>query len=113
MRIAGEQFPPPPGGRRIPSVVSVKSNSEERPNARDLLATVNSASSGASTSWIAFLGSMAYLAVTLSGVTHVQLLLNEPTTLPFVNVKVPLDTFFVAGPLAFVLLHFGLLLQHV
>ena len=56
---------------------------------------------------------MAYLAVTLSGVTHVQLLLNEPTTLPFVNVKVPLDTFFVAGPLAFVLLHFGLLLQHV
>jgi len=109
--ISHQSIASPQRGRRIPPIANGKS--EERPNARDLLATVNSASSGASTSWIAFLGTMAYLAVTLSGVTHVQLLLNEPTTLPFVNVKVPLDTFFVAGPLAFVLLHFGLLLQHV
>jgi uncharacterized protein YjbI with pentapeptide repeats len=109
--ISHQSIASPPRGRRIPPIANGKS--EERPNARDLLATVNSASSGASTSWIAFLGSMAYLAVTLSGVTHVQLLLNEPTALPFVNVKVPLDTFFVAGPLAFVLLHFGLLLLNL
>jgi uncharacterized protein YjbI with pentapeptide repeats len=56
---------------------------------------------------------MAYLAVTLGGVTHADLLLNNDTTLPFVNVKVQLATFFVMAPLAFVLVHFSLLLQHV
>ena len=112
--ISLQPFPPRQSGRRIPTILSAKASSDDdRPNARDLLGTVNSASGAAGTSWIAFLGTMAYLAVTLGGVTHAQLLLNEPTTLPFVNVKVPLDTFFVAGPLAFVLLHFSLLLQHV
>ena len=104
---------PPPRGRRIPSVGSGKDKGEDRPNARDLLATVNSASEGAAATWIAFLGTMAYLAVTLGGVTHVDLLLNNDTTLPFVNVKGPLATFFVMAPLAFVLVHFSLLLQHV
>jgi uncharacterized protein YjbI with pentapeptide repeats len=104
---------PPPRGRRIPAVGSGKDKGEDRPNARDLLATVNSASEGAAATWIAFLGTMAYLAVTLGGVAHVDLLLNNDTTLPFVNVKVPLATFFVMAPLAFVLVHFSLLLQHV
>src|SRR5437899_10449603 len=105
---------PPPRSRRIPPVATTKADAgEDRPNARDLLATVNSASSGASTSWIAFFGTMAYLAVTLSGITHVDLLLDRETTLPFVSVKVPWTAFFVAAPLAFVLVHFGLLLQHV
>ena len=104
---------PQPRGRRIPPVGSGKDKGEDRPNARDLLATVNSASEGAAATWIAFLGTMAYLAVTLGGVTHVDLLLNNDTTLPFVNVKVPLATFFVMAPLAFVLVHFSLLLQHV
>jgi uncharacterized protein YjbI with pentapeptide repeats len=92
---------------------TAKPKADDRPNARDLLATVNSASEGAAATWIAFLGTMAYLAVTLGGVSHVDLLLNNDTTLPFVNVKVPLATFFVAAPLAFVLVHFSLLLQHV
>ena len=56
---------------------------------------------------------MAYLAVTLSGITHVDLLLDRETTLPFVGFKVLFTSFFVAAPLAFVLVHFGLLLQHV
>jgi hypothetical protein len=101
-----------PRGRRIRPAGSDVDKGEDRPNARDLLASVNSASSGASASWIAFLGTMAYLAVTLSGITHVDLLLDKETTLPFVGVKVPITAYFVAAPLAFVLMHFGLLLQH-
>jgi uncharacterized protein YjbI with pentapeptide repeats len=110
--IGGNAALSPSRGRRIPSVGSGKDKGEDRPNARDLLASVNSASSGASTSWIAFIGTMAYLAVTLGGITHVDLLLDKETTLPFVSVKVPLTAFFVAAPLAFLLVHFGLLLQH-
>ncbi len=99
--------------RRIPPIPSPKSsNGEDRPNARDLLDSVNTASGAASASWIAFLGAMAYLAVALGGVSHVDLLLNNDTKLPFVDVKVPLNTFFVMAPLAFVLVHFALLVQH-
>ncbi len=105
---------PPPGGRRIPAIAPAKpAKTEDRPNARDLLASVNSASEGATATWLAFLGAMAYLAVTLGGVTHVDLLLNNDTTLPFINVKVPLATFFFVAPIAFVLVHFSLLLQHL
>jgi hypothetical protein len=115
MRHSGSRdFSPPRWKRRrIPTAPAKPAKSEERPNTRDLLGAVNSASSGASTSWIAFLGTMAYIAVTLSGITHVDLLLDRETTLPFVGVKVPLTAFFVAAPLTFVLVHFGLLLQHV
>jgi uncharacterized protein YjbI with pentapeptide repeats len=112
--ISRQLFPPPQSGRRIPPIAATKTDTgEDRPNARDLLGTVNSASEGAAATWLAFLGTMAYLAVTLGGVTHVDLLLNNDTTLPFVSVKVPLVTFFVMAPLAFVLVHFSLLLQHV
>src|ERR1700674_4068279 len=96
--------PPLQSGRHVPPIA--KDKGEDRPDARDLLGTVNSASSGANTSWIAFLSAMAYLAVTLSGITHVDLLLDKETTLPFVGVKVPLTAFVVAAPLAFVLVHF-------
>jgi uncharacterized protein YjbI with pentapeptide repeats len=108
-RISRQPLPQPLGRRRPPA--AAKSKQED--SARDLLASVNSASEGATATWLAFLGTMAYLAVTLGGVTHFDLLLNNDTTLPFVNVKVPLETFFVMAPLAFVLVHFSLLLQHV
>lgn len=86
--------------------------SEGAPSLRDLLGAVNSASAGARNAWLAFLGLLAYLVVTLAGISHKDLLLNEATTLPFVNVKIPLTGFFTAAPVVLLFFHFGLLVQH-
>ncbi|MEM7222355.1 MAG: pentapeptide repeat-containing protein [Pseudomonadota bacterium] len=79
---------------------------------RELLTTANGASGPARNAWLAFLGLLAYLLITLAGVTHVDLLLNSPVTLPIANVKIPLFSFFLAAPFLFVLVHLGLLVQH-
>ena len=82
------------------------------PSLRDLLKAANDASSGGRNAWLAFIGLMAYLVVTLAGVTHKDLLLNEATNLPFVNVKIPLTGFFGFAPIVLLFFHFGLLVQH-
>ncbi len=68
-----------------------------------LLAAANAASGPARNAWLAFLGLLAYLLVTLAGVTHKDLLLNSPTKLPIVGVEIPLFSFFLAAPFLFVL----------
>ena len=94
-----------------PKEEAAKPNGNHR-SPEDLLGNVNGASGAARNAWLAFLGVTVYLLVTLAGVRHQDLLLNTPTTLPFINVKVPLNSFFVVGPLVFVLVHMGLLVQH-
>ena len=89
-----------------------EASEKDAPSLRDLLAAVNAASAGARNAWLAFLGLMAYLVVTLAGITHRDLLLNAPTTLPFVNVKIPLTGFFASAPIVLLFFHFGLLVQH-
>jgi uncharacterized protein YjbI with pentapeptide repeats len=79
---------------------------------RALLASANDASGPARNAWLAFLGLLAYLLVTLAGVTHADLLLNSPVTLPIINVKIPLFSFFLSAPFLFLLVHLGLLVQH-
>ena len=44
------------------------------------------------------MGLIAYLLVTLAGVTHVDLLLNSPVRLPIINVEIPLFSFFLYQP---------------
>ena len=79
---------------------------------RKLLDTANSASAAARNAWLGFLFIMAYLAVTLAGVSHKDLVLNTATKLPFVNVEIPLIGFFSFAPIVLLLAHFGLLVQH-
>ena len=77
-----------------------------------LLEAVNGASAAARNGWLGYLALMAYLVVTLSGITHKELLLNTPTTLPLINVGIPLTGFFAFAPAALLAVHFGLLVQH-
>lgn len=80
--------------------------------AEDLLVAVNDASAQARNMWLAFLGVIAYLIITIAGTTHKSLLLNTPVKLPFLNVDIPLFSFFMYGPLVVLLFHLSLLLQH-
>ena len=77
-----------------------------------LLATANEAAGAARNAWLGFILVMAYLLVTIASTGHRDLLLNNPVTLPIVDVKLPLASFYVYAPLLFWLLHLGLFIQH-
>ena len=79
---------------------------------RELIDSVNAASETAQKYWIILLTLSTYLLVAIAGITHLDLLLDAPTNLPIVSVKVPLAGFFVAAPALLVAVHFTLLLQH-
>ncbi|MEO1281007.1 MAG: pentapeptide repeat-containing protein [Pseudomonadota bacterium] len=78
-----------------------------------LIAAVNAASAGARGAWFAFLAFTAYLFIAIAGVTHADLLLNAPVSLPILQVDIALSQFFLFAPILFVFLHFGVLFQHV
>ena len=82
-------------------------------DARRLLAAANEDSSAARTTWVFFLALMAYFFIAISGVSHKDLLLNSPVLLPFLSIGIELTGFFTFAPLVFVLVHIGLLIQHV
>lgn len=84
----------------------------ERPLA-ELLHDVNISSTAARNAWLLFLALMAYFFIALAGVSHKDLLLETPIELPLLQVAIPQRSFFLFGPLILVLVHFGLLLQHV
>jgi uncharacterized protein YjbI with pentapeptide repeats len=82
-------------------------------NPYSLLEALNRSSRAAGTAWLIFLGLMAYLLVTVAGVTHRDLLLNEGVLLPVLQVRIDLARFFRFAPLALLLLHAGLIGQLV
>jgi uncharacterized protein YjbI with pentapeptide repeats len=61
--------------------------------------------------WLSFLTFGTYLVITFAGVTHRDLLLETPITLPVLNAKLPLVTFFWVAPILFVIFHLYLLLS--
>lgn len=78
-----------------------------------LLADVNAASGPARNGWVVFIAVLAYFFITLAGITHTDLLLNTPVTLPVLQVDIGLRAFFIFAPAVLLLMHFNLLLQHV
>lgn len=82
-------------------------------NPYGLLESVNRSSRAASRAWLAFLLLLAYLAVTVAGVTHRDLLLNADITLPLLQAKIGLSRFFLWVPAVLLLAHVGVLLQLV
>ena len=48
----------------------------------------------------------------LAGVTHKDLLLNAPITLPILGISVALDRFFLFAPPFFILIHIGMMMQY-
>ncbi len=78
-----------------------------------LLGSVNASSDTARNAWLAFLVLNVYLMITISGVSHADLLLNSSVVLPLINVTIPLFSFFSIAPFMLVLVHLGLLVQHI
>lgn len=63
--------------------------------------------------WLSYLFVFFYLAIAAGGVTHRDLLFENPVKLPFLNVELPLTGFFFLGPLLFVIVHAYVLLHFV
>src|ERR1044072_592225 len=82
-------------------------------DAKELLDEANGASVPASSAWLAFLFLLAYVVVTLAGVSHKALLLNSPVKLPIINADIPLVGFFQYAPAMLLLVYLSLLVQHV
>src|SRR5262245_3863421 len=82
-------------------------------NPYNLLEAVNRSSGSANTAWLLFVGLMAYLLITVAGVTHKDLLLNTAITLPVLQVNIELTRFFLFAPIVLVLLHLGVVGQLV
>ena len=78
-----------------------------------LLNEANGASDSAWSSWLAFLLLLTYVVVTLAGVSHKALLLNNPVKLPIINADIPLVGFFQYAPALLLLVYLSLLIQHV
>src|SRR6478735_142935 len=81
--------------------------------AKGFLDEANAASDPARTAWLAFLLLLTYVVVTLTSVSHKDLLLNSPVRLPIINADIPLVGFFQYAPALLLLVYLSLLVQHV
>ena len=115
---------PAPADKTADALAALKAAKEwakaDRPaladKARDLEALRTSVVDAATVGfgiWITYLGALFYLALAAGGVTHKDLFFETPVKLPFLNVDLPLKSFFVLGPAVFVLLHAYVLLHFV
>ena len=80
---------------------------------KELADDVNRTSASARNGWLLFLALQAYFLIALAGLTHRELLLGTPIPLPLLQVQIELKAFFIFGPVMLVLVHMGILLQHV
>ena len=97
----------------MPDAARDPAENETPVNPYSLLEAVNSSSDTAHTAWLIFLAIMAYLMVAVAGVTHKDLLLETPVTLPILQVQIQLTQFFRFAPILLVLFHLGLISQLV
>jgi hypothetical protein len=84
----------------------------ERTSVEQLLEAANAAAAHARTIWVTFLLFATYLAITVGSTTHVDLLLENPVTLPLLNVELDLFTFYWVAPLFLLLYHLYTLVAH-
>jgi hypothetical protein len=76
-----------------------------------LQVAADAAASQVGSHYIAFLSFGLYLAITIGGTTHEQLLRVGPVELPIIGVALPLVAFYWIAPALFILFHFNLLTQ--
>ena len=55
--------------------------------------------------WLSYLFVHSYIAIAAGAVTHVDLLLERPVKLPFLNVELPLLAFFALSPFVVLIIH--------
>jgi len=92
---------------------SVAADEETPVNPYSLLEAVNGSSDSAHVAWLIFLGIMTYFMIAVAGVTHTNLLLESPVSLPILSVDIPIAQFFQFAPIILVLFHLGLVSQLV
>src|SRR5262245_28828847 len=63
--------------------------------------------------WLSYLFVFFYIALATYSVTHVDLLLQNPVRLPFLNIELSLLAFFTLAPFLFVVVHVHTLLHFV
>lgn len=97
----------------MPETGRAAADTETPVNPYSLLEAVNTSSDTSHTAWLIFLGIMAYLMVAIAGVTHKDLLLETPVTLPILQVNIQLTQFFKFAAVLLVLFHLGLISQLV
>lgn len=91
----------------------VSAEGETPVNPYSLLEAVNRSSDTAHTAWLIFMGIMTYLMIAVAGVTHTNLLLETPVSLPILQVDIPLTQFFQFAPIVLLLFHLGVVSQLV
>jgi uncharacterized protein YjbI with pentapeptide repeats len=84
----------------------------ERTGVEQLLRAANDAAAHARTIWVTFLLFATYLAITVGSTTHVDLLLENPVTLPLLDVQLDLIIFYWVAPLFLLLYHLYTLVAH-
>jgi uncharacterized protein YjbI with pentapeptide repeats len=55
--------------------------------------------------WLSYLFVLFYLGIAASSIKHVDLLVQNPVKLPFLNIELPLLAFFVLAPILFLIVH--------
>ncbi len=67
--------------------------------------SVEDAASVSGVLWLSYLFTLFYIGIAAGGVTHKDLLLENPVKLPFLNVELPLVAFFSLAPIIFIIVH--------
>ena len=78
-----------------------------------LLQDANAASASVRGTWILLIALEAYFFIALAGISHRDLLLNTPVAQPILQVSIPLRSFILFGPLVLIVMHAGVLQQHI
>ena len=94
-----EANPPADGPPPLPALAA---------DARDPAALRKSIEDSAAVSgglWLSYLFVLFYLGIAASAVTHVDLFVQNPVKLPFLNIELPLLAFFFLAPLLFLIVH--------
>jgi uncharacterized protein YjbI with pentapeptide repeats len=86
-------------------------DSETPVNPYSLLDALNTAAARSQVLWLAFLGVMAYLALTVAALTHRDLLLDAGIALPLMGIRIDLAGFFTVAPAVFALVHLAVVAQ--
>jgi hypothetical protein len=86
---------------------------DEATDLRALRSVVVDAAAVSSGLWFSYIFLLLYLTIAVAGVSHTNLLFEDSAKLPFLNVDLPLVSFFVVGPLLFLVVHAYLLIHYV
>ncbi len=105
---SGEAKTPAAPLRRPPTAVlrpKLPPIAKDHNDLRAIKKAVEDAASVSGPLWLSYLFALFYIALAAAGVNHVDLLIENPVKLPFLNIELALKAFFILAPILFVVLH--------